>query len=101
MGAAQGGAGVPVDQEGEGGREEAQSTRLSEASTVARWLGLGFREVTARSRGRALEIYSTTVRAFQGAELHAILSRRCARRWGSEGRQRGEKARLTVAARRR
>src|SRR4051812_45043924 len=101
MGAAQGGAGVPVDAEEEGAREQAQSTRRSEASVVARWLGLGFREVSARSGGRALEIYSTTVLAFRGAELRAKLSRRCACVRGGEGKQCGLKARLTATARRR
>src|SRR4051812_6359776 len=46
---------------------------------MARWLGLGFREASARSRVRALEIYSTTEWAFYGTKLCARVSRRCAR----------------------
>src|SRR4051794_18160254 len=95
------GAGVPRAPGREEERGVAQSTRRSEASAMARWLGLGFREVSARSGVRALEIYSTTARAFRGAELRAMLSRRCAWRWGGEGKQCGVKARLTATARRR
>src|SRR3954454_21700959 len=87
MGAAQGGAGVP----GVPGREEergvAHPTRRSAAVLVARWLGLGFREVSARCGCRALEIYSTTEWGFQGAELRATMSRRCARVRGVVGCQ--------------
>src|SRR3954469_24502869 len=73
------GAGVPGVAEEEGARKGAQSTRRSEASAMARWLGLGFREASARSRGRALEIWSTTEQAFRGTDRLATMSKICAR----------------------